>query len=858
MPWNAVAVANVLWAHAVLGHGSKALVNKALRQLDLLSVTDSTRCFHTLVQALARLGQPHAGYLRRLSAALVQEAQHRQQAQQVGGQQGQQEGGSLEQPVQVQAEQRQDQGYNYFSEGNGTGSSIARGSGAASASSTSNHSMASSFALQGQPALLGQLHTQQLCLFVYSLASLGCTDGKAVLVCLAEIAARDLTRLSSVSLCQVVRAMVVAGVYHPEACDAIAAAVAQLPGHQLDGQASSRLIHDYGLIFQKVLVGGGGNPSHRIKWQAAVRNFVNREPARRAMLCRLAQHAQQEVSALGTVSLSSLVWGLATLGQREAPLLDAVADRAMQLGTELDGQAVASICWAYAALSHDHPLLLDSLATTALSLLQHPARREEFSGQTVPMLAMGFAVLNHCEGPAARAMLQALALRAGEILHELTPQGLGNLGWALAVAQAFPASLARPWRAAVADCLPQCGPLELNQLHQAEVALRLEGPSPPLLRQQPGGGGAAEPYDSLLSSLYQSGRLRSMAKRGWEREQQWGQRTITRFQMTIYNLLVALGVPCDLEYLGAGGEFSADIAIPSHHIAVPQASTSVEADGPSHFMANSRREEGGTAMKRRLLGKLGWRVVPIPYFDWPESRGEQIAYLVRALGAAGLDVSVPPRARRHRQRPVGSRAGRPPAAAGRQTRRPRQAASAGAGAGAEQAGATAGVVPAQVGQEQGARIAADLAAGPSPGAASGMAASSSGDAPPAAAAAAVAVAVAAAMDPAGSGARHDTPGASMQQREGSSSGPAGPANAAQEQPGSSGVQGAGHGPAEDRSPSSGLGAEGRERARRLSVLRHQSGKLSRMQLLVRQRQGREQGQRRNTAPGQPTRRNGAE
>ncbi len=28
MLWNAVAVANVLWAHAVLGHGSKALVNK--------------------------------------------------------------------------------------------------------------------------------------------------------------------------------------------------------------------------------------------------------------------------------------------------------------------------------------------------------------------------------------------------------------------------------------------------------------------------------------------------------------------------------------------------------------------------------------------------------------------------------------------------------------------------------------------------------------------------------------------------------------------------------------------------------------------------------------------------------------
>lgn len=41
---------------------------------------------------------------------------------------------------------------------------------------------------------------------------------------------------------------------------------------------------------------------------------------------------------MGSVSLSSLVWGLATLGQREGPLLDAIAVRALQLGTNLDAQ----------------------------------------------------------------------------------------------------------------------------------------------------------------------------------------------------------------------------------------------------------------------------------------------------------------------------------------------------------------------------------------------------------------------------------------------------------------------------------------------------------------------------------------
>ena len=34
-------------------------------------------------------------------------------------------------------------------------------------------------------------------------------------------------------------------------------------------------------------------------------------------------------------------------------------------------------------------------------------------------------------------------------------------------------------------------------------------------------------------------------------------------------------------------------------------------------MSNSRHVEGGTALKRRLLEAMGWRVVSIPYFDWP-------------------------------------------------------------------------------------------------------------------------------------------------------------------------------------------------------------------------------------------------
>ncbi len=32
MRWSAMAVANVFWAHAALGHGSKALINKVFKR----------------------------------------------------------------------------------------------------------------------------------------------------------------------------------------------------------------------------------------------------------------------------------------------------------------------------------------------------------------------------------------------------------------------------------------------------------------------------------------------------------------------------------------------------------------------------------------------------------------------------------------------------------------------------------------------------------------------------------------------------------------------------------------------------------------------------------------------------------
>lgn len=49
--------------------------------------------------------------------------------------------------------------------------------------------------------------------------------------------------------------------------------------------------------------------------------------------------------------------------------------------------------------------------------------------------------------------------------------------------------------------------------------------------------------------------------------------------------------------------------------------TAIEVDGPSHFYANSQRYTAYTKLKHRLLTRMGYKVLHVPYFDWRKCRG---------------------------------------------------------------------------------------------------------------------------------------------------------------------------------------------------------------------------------------------
>lgn len=108
---------------------------------------------------------------------------------------------------------------------------------------------------------------------------------------------------------------------------------------------------------------------------------------------------------------------------------------------------------------------------------------------------------------------------------------------------------------------------------------------------------------------------------------QAGDTKISGLQREVSHILFAgLGVPHTLEKLLEGQLASVDIAIepPGGGVRV-----ALEVDGPRHYLrSHARRARGATLLRNRLLVALGWRVVVLPYQDWPASGFDaRVAYL---------------------------------------------------------------------------------------------------------------------------------------------------------------------------------------------------------------------------------------
>lgn len=135
--------------------------------------------------------------------------------------------------------------------------------------------------------------------------------------------------------------------------------------------------------------------------------------------------------------------------------------------------------------------------------------------------------------------------------------------------------LLRRWRSAAAAAAPSFNPVELNQLHIVEVALRLEAPgigglcvdimavgyracnsqsssdSWPALPPRQTRTGLDLPREAagFFDGLYRTGRLRGLSGGAWQRTLVDGPRSVTQFQLQASTACVCLQPTCSVPSL---------------------------------------------------------------------------------------------------------------------------------------------------------------------------------------------------------------------------------------------------------------------------------------------------------------------
>ena len=215
---------------------------------------------------------------------------------------------------------------------------------------------------------------------------------------------------------------------------------------------------------------------HNPLWLSTIRTVLGEGVSRRAAVDHLLTTAAAQAPAMQHKSLQLVAWSCCMLQCNAPAVVAALEARALQLAPTMDAWCLASVCWSFAVLHHDSPELTEAISAAAVTLLRDPKAAGTVGGQAVSMLAYSLAVVDRCAGPHASVLMPLLAARGEAVMDDAWPQGLCNLAWGFAVAGMYPDTFFRRWRAVIAAVAPSISSNGLAQLHQIEVAMRLEAP----------------------------------------------------------------------------------------------------------------------------------------------------------------------------------------------------------------------------------------------------------------------------------------------------------------------------------------------------------------------------------------------
>lgn len=359
--------------------------------------------------------------------------------------------------------------------------------------------------------------------------------------------------------------------------------------------------------------------------------------------------------------LTNVAWSFAKRGVPADDVFEEICEAAIALGGSIAAQGIANLAWAFASVGA--PSAHKLLRAFEEHIIGGPAGISplaEFKAQEIANLMWACATV----GAPTTRLFAAVAAVAPVRIADFEPQDVANTAWAFTVMQQMrPAIAAALVARAVQSGAEAFGVEAACQLHQFNMALRLDAPFPP---DVPGtllpagfrqGDPAPRELPAEMARLFH--RAMVMQVPGISSQlHRYVSFALSHLGVAHVNeLCVALaGYHCDIAILPDPAASSAstssvgtagwEVVEPARPPASPALaslrSIIIEVNGPWHYTLE-RVSKPASRTKVRHLRRLGWNVVEVPWWEW-EALDTAMAkedYLQRALEAfsAGAPAS---------------------------------------------------------------------------------------------------------------------------------------------------------------------------------------------------------------------------
>jgi hypothetical protein len=243
----------------------------------------------------------------------------------------------------------------------------------------------------------------------------------------------------------------------------------------------------------------------------------------------------------------------------------------------LNPQALANTLWAFATAGVAAPALFGAIDAEAQKKIA------TFSPRALADTVWAYAKA----GLEAPLLFEAVALEASKRMAAFKPQALARTAWAYAAASDAPGPLFDALALRIEAAFEDFSPDGLAQLHQVYVYLQLEAPRHALTL--------------LLSRREAELRAAYLAE---ERP--------SRLQLDVSAALNRVGWDHVFEHVTAQG-LAVEVDVSSDYVA--SSVDGVVQDGVASVSGASTRD-GESRFKERLLRKLGWELIRVPYLEW--------------------------------------------------------------------------------------------------------------------------------------------------------------------------------------------------------------------------------------------------